>query len=371
MPSVFDLPFNEAAAYFKDKLNIPTNHWDDLMNEEQAKAFMSAGAAKADLLADLRGAVDKAIDGKMPLPEFKKQFDGIVKKHGWQYRGERNWRSELIWRQNISTAYQAGRWQQFDDSDTEYLVYRHLDGQMNPRPTHQAWNGTVLPKGDPWWDTHFAPNGFGCKCKIYRATGDEYQSAPNKGKRPDNVPPDKGFAYNPGKAWRGDRPDDKGDTWEPLPYHKSQNGKPLPIDKTVSSMGPEVHDKAGMVQAVKNAIGGNEAFIQFHKGDLRQDVYMNAEWVGNHLALNRGQYVPFLRETITDPAEIRMLFEKNVQTGRVRLSLNFIKGIDVGKDKVVFLVSRIIKGIPNGWTFISSRKSEINRLRKGKLMYER
>jgi hypothetical protein len=200
MPSVFDLPFHEAESYFKDKLNIPTDKWNDLVDEEHAKAFMTAGAKKADLLADFRKAVDAAIDGKMPLPEFQKRFDEIVKQHGWQYHGTRNWRSELIWSQNISTAYQAGRWQQFANSDAEYLVYRHQDGQMNPRRTHQAWNGTVLPKDDPWWNTHGVPNGFGCKCRIYRSNQGEADRAFNKGKRPDNVPPDKGFAYNPGTA---------------------------------------------------------------------------------------------------------------------------------------------------------------------------
>jgi hypothetical protein len=32
------------------------------------------------------------------------------------------------------------------------------------RKEHESWNGLVLPKNDPWWDSHFPPNGWGCKC---------------------------------------------------------------------------------------------------------------------------------------------------------------------------------------------------------------
>ena len=47
-----------------------------------------------------------------------------------------------------------------------YWRYRHFDASTHPRPHHLAWDGVVLPHDHPWWDTHFAPNGRGCKCRI-------------------------------------------------------------------------------------------------------------------------------------------------------------------------------------------------------------
>ncbi|NMC73193.1 MAG: hypothetical protein GYA56_02355 [Geobacteraceae bacterium] len=203
--AIFKLPFNEASRFFQEKLDIPTGAWDDLWKEQHARGFMVAGAMKADLLVDLRTAVQKAIDGKLTLKDFREQFDGIVEKHGWAYKGGRNWRSRLIWDTNITTAYQAGRWQQFQEGGAEYLRYVHADGVMNPRPQHLAWNGRTLPIDHVFWKTHYPPNGWGCHCRAVRAYQDEateepegWQSVNPKTGAPVGI--DKGWDYNVGQA---------------------------------------------------------------------------------------------------------------------------------------------------------------------------
>jgi hypothetical protein len=44
-----------------------------------------------------------------------------------------------------------------------YLMYR-IGPSVRHREDHQSWDGLILPKDDPWWDSHFPPNGWGCKC---------------------------------------------------------------------------------------------------------------------------------------------------------------------------------------------------------------
>lgn len=175
--AVFNLPFTEASSFFQKKLSIPTAAWNDLWQGQHALGFMSAGAYKAELLADLRGAVQKSIDGNMSLKEFQGKFDDIVQTHGWNYNGGRNWRSELIWDTNITTSYQAGRWEQFQVAGTEYLRYVHADGVQHPRPLHVSWNGITLAIGDPWIDTHYTPNGWKCHCRWCRADRAEWATA--------------------------------------------------------------------------------------------------------------------------------------------------------------------------------------------------
>lgn len=64
---------------------MPTEAWDDLLKEQHLKAFSVAGAVKADLIEDLRQAVDKVIETGSTLEEFRKDFGQIVAKFGWDY----------------------------------------------------------------------------------------------------------------------------------------------------------------------------------------------------------------------------------------------------------------------------------------------
>jgi len=210
--AVFKLPFKEAETFFKEKLNIPTEKWDDLFRDEHAKGFMSAGAQKAELLAGLRDAVQKSIDGGMTKKEFAAKFDELAATHGWSYKGGRNWRSSLIYDTNITTAYQAGRWQQFREGGTQFLRYVHADGVINPRPQHLAWNGTVLPIDHEFWQTHYPPNGWRCHCRAVRAEAPQVTPEPAGWRGIDPKTEtltgiDKGWDYNVGEAGMKWNPD--------------------------------------------------------------------------------------------------------------------------------------------------------------------
>jgi hypothetical protein len=164
------LPFNEQIDYFKGKVNLPTRSWTDIYNAEHDYAFVVAGAVKRDLLTDLRGAVEKSIATGTTLEQFRKDFDQVVGKHGWQYQGGRGWRTNVIWETNLRQSYNAGREEQMADPELRkrrpYGLYRHGDS-AHPRPMHLSWNGITLPLDDPWWSTHTPQNGWGCKCKKF------------------------------------------------------------------------------------------------------------------------------------------------------------------------------------------------------------
>lgn len=173
---------------------------------------MVAGAVKADLLADFAGAVDRAISKGKSIQAFRKDFDAIVEKHGWSYKGEYNWRTRTIYRTNMATSYAAGRLAQLKLGGFKYWMYRHSDSVANPRPLHVSWNGLTLPADDPWWKTHYPPNAWGCQCYVVgvsRAAGERaggrFESAPNDGTEPDGRPKgiDKGWDYMPGRKALG------------------------------------------------------------------------------------------------------------------------------------------------------------------------
>lgn len=223
------LPFAEQIAFFRGKLGnlVPTAKWTDLWQQEHDVAFMVAGAAKADLLADLAEAVDKAIADGETIQQFRRRFLEIIQRRGWagftgddrtadRPQGGRGlaWRTRVIYETNLLTSYAAGRRAQLEDGGYTHWMYKHSDFVQRPRPHHVALNGIVRPKDDPFWQTHYPPNGWGCRCRVLgvrspqqarRLGGDWNKPLPGWVGQADPrtgapVGIDKGFAYAPGAS---------------------------------------------------------------------------------------------------------------------------------------------------------------------------
>lgn len=229
MPAASDMPdfnldgarlqFQEQIDFFRAKLNLPTQRWDDIRMGAQDRAFMVAGAQKADLLSDLRSAVDKSVGGES-IGQFRKDFAAAVRKSGWTgWTGEGTpageaWRTRVIYQTNIATSYAAGRKKQLTDPELlavrPFWQYIHNDGVSHPRPLHQFWgsSGLTLPHDHPFWQTHHPPNGWGCMCRIkaVRKPAAGNATAPPEGW--DSIDPktgapvgiDSGWAYSPGDS---------------------------------------------------------------------------------------------------------------------------------------------------------------------------
>lgn len=185
-------PFNEQLEFFKKKLQLPSERFDNILKSAHDRAFIVAGAANADLLNDLHSAITRAIQDGKGLEAFRKEFKDIVLRHGWTgWTGEGSkagqaWRTRVIYQTNMATSYAAGRWKQLTNpkllADRPYWKYVHADGILHPRPLHVSWHGMVLPHDHPFWRTHFPPNGWGCHCTVVAVTAEEYAKAKAQGR---------------------------------------------------------------------------------------------------------------------------------------------------------------------------------------------
>lgn len=211
--------FQEQIDFFRSKLNLPTERWDDIWQGAHDRAFMVAGAQKADLLSDLRSAVDASLQGGS-IEDFRKAFRAAVERSGWTgWTGEGSaageaWRTRVIYQTNMATSYAAGRWQQLNDPELlkvrPFWKYIHSDGVAHPRPLHKAWgdSGLTLPHDDPFWLTHFPPNGWGCHCRVQAVRGPAEGASTKAPEGWDSIDPktgapagiDKGWAYAPGAS---------------------------------------------------------------------------------------------------------------------------------------------------------------------------
>ncbi|ETD85741.1 phage head morphogenesis protein [Rhodobacter capsulatus] len=217
----FGKPFDLQLAALRLRLanQVGTAAWDDLVKAQHDRAFVVAGAMKADLLADLAKAVEKSIAQGTTLEEFRRDFRALVERHGWHgwtgegsARGEA-WRTKVIYRTNMATSYAAGRWAQLLESGVPYIIYMRGNA-LEHRQEHLPWHGLVLPVGHPFWRTHATPNGWGCTC--YLSGARSLDAARRRGGDPNKALPagwdaidprtgapvgiDKGWDYAPGAS---------------------------------------------------------------------------------------------------------------------------------------------------------------------------
>ena len=167
--------YKEAVDYFKQKINLPTKRWNDLEGAMHTRAFTVAGAMRADILLDFRNAVDKAIEKGESLQDFRNRFYQIASK--WRESDPSfdekmkkpkygAWRSKVIYQTNMLTAAAAAQERQAREMPEVFTHAKYICMMMpTSRDEHKAWNGTVLPINDPWWEKHSPPNGFGCLCE--------------------------------------------------------------------------------------------------------------------------------------------------------------------------------------------------------------
>lgn len=399
------LPFREAIDFYRQKLNLPTHRWTDIRHGQHTRAFVVAGATKAELLADFRRAIDKAISEGTTLESFRRDFDRIVATHGWAYKGARGWRTRTIYDTNLTTAWQAGRYQQMTApgllSRRPFWQYRHSHLSLKPRRQHLAWDKLVLRHDAEFWKTHYPPNGWGCKCRVETLSQRDLDRMGKSGPDPEpaiewerrtirassgfeaiEVPAgiDTGWAYNVGEAAWG-RPvaeevmdawaaaGEKG--WEKMPAKAwDELGRPelIPVDRTAAKAGPPATDSASMIAAVETAIGGKEAFVTLPSGET---VHVDAELLGGHLAPDRAPFLPLLMETLRDPFEVWAAFEKSRANGEVRLRFRLVKAVAFGPDRLMLSVVQLAKGQLEAWSFLPTNANYLRAQRRGLLLYGR
>ena len=172
----------EALEYFRAKDLRPGFDHRDVWRQEHVSGFTVAKAMQLDVLDDLSDAVESALAEGKTYRRFAAGITPTLQSKGWWGRQEvidpetgetrevelgSPRRLKTIYSTNMRTARAAGQWERIQRTKAThpYLLYE-LGPSGEHRPEHVAWAGTLLRADDPWWRTHYPPNGWGCKCRV-------------------------------------------------------------------------------------------------------------------------------------------------------------------------------------------------------------
>lgn len=181
----------EAIAYFRAKGQHIGWNWYDTAVDVHARSFTVVKATRVDVLTTIQTEVERAISQGVSRQEFIDTLSPRLKKLGWwgkqvivdsagnaetvQLGSPR--RLALIYNVNTRVAYNVGRYAHLMNSTDTHPFWQYVAVMdSRTRPSHAALNGLVFRYDDPFWKTHYPPNGWNCRCRV-RALSQERMNA--------------------------------------------------------------------------------------------------------------------------------------------------------------------------------------------------
>ncbi len=186
MPVVRPIP-REVLAYWEAKgLQVGFDH-RDVWDQEHDRAFTAARVMREDVLEAMRGSLETAFREGHTYESWVRNLRPELERLGWwqphqvtdpetgrEVTVDPPRRLRIIFDTNMRTARAAGQWERIQRTkeDAPYLVYL-IGTAIQHRPEHVSWHGTLLHVDDPWWETHFPPNGWQCHCHVRQLDADQ------------------------------------------------------------------------------------------------------------------------------------------------------------------------------------------------------
>ncbi len=187
----FDVQFIEAIAYaLNRKVVLPDNYYNVMTPIQRQQAVSIAGLAQTEQIKHVMGLVNDQLDSGGTFADFQ----NAVKKGDIDINLPRH-RLDNIFRTNIQGAYGRGRWyQQQQNKDERPYLMRDGINDIRQRPAHKILDQVVRHIDDPFWQKHYAPDGYRCRCIMRSLTKSQAEA---KGITVDDdlpdVPNDKGW----------------------------------------------------------------------------------------------------------------------------------------------------------------------------------
>lgn len=213
------LPMREAIAFWRGKVPMTREEFDELAEQMQARAFYVSGLTRVDQVEAVQAAILQALEDGTTFEAFKASIPEIIAQENWS-----GVRLQVIYRTNVQSAYMAGRYRQMTDPAVAearpYWQYSAIDDGRT-RPAHRAMDGRVFRSDNPVWDVWYPPNGYRCRCGVRTLSAREIERdgltvedddptgqlfEPTDWRTGEKMParplmPDAGFSRNVGREW--------------------------------------------------------------------------------------------------------------------------------------------------------------------------
>ncbi len=169
------VPNKEAATFIANKPVVSRQVFDQLLPDVKARAMVITGVEDANLVQALRDQIADLPRGadwdtlKAGIAEKLSPWlpdEGQADLRGQaSERAER--RAELLLRTHGFQAYAAGQHEVMARQRVAFPFWQYQTADDDRvRDSHAVLDGLVLPADSPFWEKHFPPWDWGCRCQV-------------------------------------------------------------------------------------------------------------------------------------------------------------------------------------------------------------
>lgn len=185
---------SEAIKYFESNGYKITWDWQKEWDKALQKSQIDAEFIKLDLLQITRNIIKEAQQKQIPFDELLYYVETRLHSKGWtgyklfpldeilyQFQtAPKLTKTEFkrilkdsphhlktLHRTQLQAEAMAARYEDLSESTDSHPYWQYvaiLDSVT--RPSHAALAGKVFPFDDPFWNSHFPPNGYNCRCSV-------------------------------------------------------------------------------------------------------------------------------------------------------------------------------------------------------------
>ena len=202
---------SEAVAWFRARVPMLPSEYALLSTDAQRHAFTVANAASLEMVTGVYDALERAIRTGSTLEDFKDEVRAMLASAygtgGTAASQLGGYKLELMFRNHVQKALNAGRYQQLLEPDIlETRPYWMYDAILDraTTPICNALNGAIAPADDAYWQTRVPPLHHRCRSGLRALT---LEQATDRGipTTPPQNQPSSGFGAAPGRdEWQPD-----------------------------------------------------------------------------------------------------------------------------------------------------------------------
>ncbi len=405
-----------AGADFVEAVWGPGKPFQEAIDFFKAKSFTIAGVTQADLLGAVKDEMVHTMKSGGDINSFRKNVDNIFVSHGFDPLSDH--RIRTIYRTNLQTAFQAGRYTQLTKPHIlkarPYWKYVAVNDTAT-RPAHAEMDGKIFHHDNPIWRIWYPPNGFNCRCQVVSLSDREIErdglrvEPVNLSGKPFNVLNEetgelKLFVLNPDEGWGADGgslerlikhqktgkvkgkivwrekkaqpgPEELGrPTWRDIPEDAWADIPRAPRLKDLVESGMSEREALEEVEALYRKVMGISPLESSGAARSKDGgVIVSTVQALAHAMLKRSdareRFIPYMRETINNPYEI-LLTEYETEGGKTKYRKKYIGLFRDKKEQALIIVAEPTADGAYMWNIMNTRKNQVDRQRKGvKVLY--